>query len=90
MLGGLPWGLLLVGVGIAIVIALCRLPVMPCALGIYLPVKLNSTIFVGGILRFLADRYCPGLSSRGTLFSAGLIAGEGFCGILLAILVVLN
>ena len=90
MLGGLPWGLLLIGVGIATVFALCRLPVMPCALGIYLPIKLNSTILIGGLLRFFADRYCPGLSSRGTLFSAGLIAGEGFCGILLAILVVLN
>ena len=41
----LPWGLLLIGVGIAIIIALCRLPVMPCALGIYLPIK--------GISRFL-------------------------------------
>jgi putative OPT family oligopeptide transporter len=90
MLGGLPWGLLLIGVGIATVIALCRLPVMPCALGIYLPIKLNSTIFVGGLLRYFADRYCPKLASRGTLFSAGLIAGEGFCGILLALLIVLN
>ena len=90
MLGGLPWGLLLIGVGIAGVIALCRLPVMPCALGIYLPVKLNATIFIGGLLRYFAERHCPKLASRGTLFSAGLIAGEGFCGILLAILIVLN
>ena len=90
MLGGLPWGLLLIGVGIAAVIALCRLPVMPCALGIYLPIKLISTIFIGGLLRYFADRYCPKLASRGTLFSAGLIAGEGFCGILLAILAVMS
>ena len=60
------------------------------AIGIYLPVKLNATIFIGGLLRYFADRYCPKLASRGTLFSAGLIAGEGFCGILLAILVLLN
>lgn len=90
MLGGLPWGLLLIGVGIAAVIALCRLPVMPCALGIYLPIKLISTIFIGGLLRYFADRYCPKLASRGTLFSAGLIAGEGFCGILLAIITVMS
>lgn len=85
----LPWGLLLIGVGIAIIIALCRLPVMPCALGIYLPIKLNATIFLGGLLRYFVDRYSPKFSSRGTLFSAGLIAGEGLCGILLAILAIL-
>ena len=85
----LPWGLLLIGVGIAIIIALCRLPVMPCALGIYLPIKLNATIFLGGLLRYIVDRYCSRFSSRGTLFSAGLIAGEGLCGILLAILAIL-
>lgn len=85
----LPWSLLLIGVGIAIIIALCRLPVMPCALGIYLPIKLNATIFMGGLLRYLVDRYSPKFSSRGTLFSAGLIAGEGLCGILLAILAIL-
>jgi putative OPT family oligopeptide transporter len=88
VLGGLPWELLLIGVGIAVVIALFRLPVMPCALGIYLPIKLNATIFCGGLFRYFADRYFPGFSSRGTLFSAGLIAGEGFCGILLAIIIV--
>lgn len=87
--GTLPWGLLLIGAGIALVIALCRLPVMPCALGIYLPVKLNATIFAGGLLRYLTDRYRPQWTSRGTLFSAGLIAGEGLCGILLAVLAVL-
>jgi putative OPT family oligopeptide transporter len=90
MQGGLPWELLLIGVGIAIVMAIFRLPVMPCALGLYLPIKLNATILMGGLLRYWADRYCPRLASRGTLFSAGLIAGEGFCGILLAILIVLS
>jgi putative OPT family oligopeptide transporter len=90
MQGGLPWELLLIGVGIAIVMAIFRLPVMPCALGLYLPIKLNATILVGGLLRYAADRCCPRLASRGTLFSAGLIAGEGFCGILLAILIVLS
>ena len=87
--GTLPWGLLLIGVGIAIVIALCRLPVMPCALGIYLPINLNATIFAGGLLRCLTDRFRPAISPRITLLSAGLIAGESLCGILLAILAVL-
>lgn len=87
--GTLPWGLLFIGVGIAVVISLCRLPVMPCALGIYLPINLNATIFAGGLLRCLMDRFRPRISSRITLLSAGLIAGESLCGILLAILAVL-
>ena len=87
--GNLPWGLLGIGVGIAIVLALLRLPVMPCALGIYLPVRLNTTIFIGGMLRLLADRYFPSAVKPGTLFAAGLIAGEGVCGILLALWTVL-
>lgn len=87
--GTLPWELLFLGSGIALVIALFRVPVMPCALGIYLPVRLNATIFVGGMLRLLVGRLRPAAAERGTLFCAGLIAGEGLCGILLAVLAVL-
>ena len=87
--GTLPWGLLGIGVGIACVLALLRLPVMPCALGIYLPVRLNTTIFIGGMLRLLTDKYRPTSAEPGTLLSAGLIAGEGICGILLALVTVL-
>ena len=88
--GTLPWGLLGIGVGIACVLALLRLPVMPCALGIYLPVRLNTTIFVGGLLRLLADKCRPSSSEPCTLLSAGLIAGEGICGIILALLTVMK
>lgn len=88
--GTLPWGLLGIGVGIACMLALLRLPVMPCALGIYLPVRLNTTIFVGGLLRLLADKCRPSSSEPCTLLSAGLIAGEGICGIILALLTVMK
>ena len=84
--GTLPWGLLLIGVGIAAVLIVLRIPVMPFAIGIYLPIKMNTMIFLGGCLRQLADRRSSALSERGVLFSAGLIAGEGVCGIILAIL----
>ena len=85
--GTLPWGLLLIGVGIAAVLVVLRVPVMPFAIGIYLPIKMDAMIFLGGCLRHLADR--KGSSARsdgGVLFSAGLIAGEGVCGIVLAVL----
>ena len=91
MMGGeMSWGLLALGAGIATVLEICRVPVMACALGIYLPVRINSTIFIGGMLRLLSDAKRPHLSRPGTLFSAGLVAGEGLCGILLALLAVMG
>ena len=88
--GGLPWGFLAGGAGLAVVLALFRVPVMPVAIGLYLPVGLGVTMFVGGLLRLAVDRArggaAEGEGGMGTLFSAGLIAGEGLCGILLALL----
>lgn len=86
---GLPWNLLATGAGLAIVLALCRVPVMPVAIGIYLPIKLSVTIFLGGLLKAIVNHRRGQQASNedfGTLFSAGMIAGEGLCGILLAIL----
>ena len=84
--GTLPWGLLGIGVGIALVLIVCRVPVMPFAIGLYLPIRMNATILAGGLLRVLLDRRFAARSDGGVLLSAGLIAGEGICGILLAIL----
>ena len=89
---GLPWGLIAGGAVLAVVLTLFQVPVMPVAIGMYLPVGLGVTMFFGGLLRWVVDR-CRGASATGedpgTLLSAGLIAGEGLCGILLAILVLL-
>ena len=84
--GTLPWELLGLGCAVALVLILCRVPVMPFAIGLYLPIRMNATIFLGGLLRLLFDRKASTLSDRTILFSAGMIAGEGICGILLAIL----
>ena len=86
---GLPWGLIAGGAVLAVVLTLFQVPVMPVAIGMYLPVGLGVTMFFGGLLRWVVDR-CRGASATGedpgTLLSAGLIAGEGLCGILLAVL----
>ena len=87
--GSLPWDLLAIGAVLAVVLALCRVPVMPVAIGIYLSIQLSFTIFLGGGLRLLADKYRPSASEPCTLFSAGMIAGEGLAGILIALLAVL-
>ena len=84
--GTLPWGLMAIGVCIAAVLIVCRVPVMPFAIGLYLPIQMNATIFAGGMLRHFMDRRRASSVDGGVLLSAGMIAGEGLCGILLAIL----
>ena len=91
--GKLPWGLILIGVFIAIIVEILRLPVLPVAIGIYLPVQLNACIMVGGIIRLFFNRMKEGkrkdtVINKGILFSSGMIAGEGLVGIILAILAV--
>ena len=72
------------------VLALLRVPVMPVAIGMYLPVGLSVTMFAGGLVRWGMSRMrgegAAKVEETGTLFSAGLVAGEGLCGIILAIL----
>ena len=93
--GNLPWALILSGMCIAIAIELLKIPVLPFAIGVYLPIQLNACIMVGGILRLFFDRIKNDerreiAINRGILFSSGMIAGEGLVGIALALLVVLG
>lgn len=93
--GKLPWTLVFVGVFLALGLEILRVPVMPFAIGLYLPIYLNATIMIGGVVRGLMDmrkrvdeKTRERQSTDGTLFCAGMIAGEGLVGILLAILAV--
>ncbi len=92
--GNLPWNLVLVGVCIAVVIELIGIPVLPFAIGIYLPVQLNACVMIGGLLRLVFDKM-KGSKERkdeavnnGILFCSGMIAGEGIVGIILALLAI--
>lgn len=91
--GNLPWGLILIGVCLAVVVEIIGIPVLPFAIGVYLPVQLNACIMVGGLVRLVFDRMKDGekktgIINRGILFCSGMIAGEGLVGILLALLAV--
>ena len=95
--GNLPWGLVFVGVFLAICLEILRIPVMPFAIGLYLPIYLNATIMIGGIVRGLLDsrkgvdeKTKTAQATDGTLYCAGMIAGEGLVGILLAIFAVVG
>jgi uncharacterized oligopeptide transporter (OPT) family protein len=87
----LPWGLVLVGIFIAITLELCGIHSLSFAVGSYLPIATTAPIFVGGLVRWFVERKTGVVSdsdiSAGTLFSSGLIAGGSLAGILFAILV---
>ncbi len=92
MEGNLPWVLVFAGVGIAVVVEILGIPVLPFAVGLYLPIYLSTPMMVGGLVRLYfekrksdsreeKDRWI----NNGVLYCSGLIAGEGLVGILLAV-----
>ena len=102
--GQLPWTLIAIGGGIGVAIILIdewlrargssfRTPVLAVAVGIYLPLYISTTIFLGGWIAHLAARgrahpHGESLGGRGMLFAAGLVAGESLTGVILAIPIV--
>ncbi len=89
--GNLPWNLVFIGVFIAVAIELIGIPVLPFAIGVYLPVQLNACVMIGGVLRLITEKIGKKqgreeeVVNNGILFSSGMIAGEGLVGILLAV-----
>ncbi|QDV32554.1 OPT family oligopeptide transporter [Tautonia plasticadhaerens] len=87
----LPWGLVLIGVFIAVVLQLAGVPALPFAVGVYLPLAASAPIFVGGMARGLVDRLRGASpeesdSSPAVLMSSGYIAGGTITAILVTIL----
>lgn len=98
--GNLPWGLVFVGVFIAIVVEILQIPVLPFAVGLYLPIHLSTPMMAGGAVRWFYERKKASDAKeskakeegieRGVLYASGLIAGEGIVGILLAIFAIIK
>jgi len=87
----MPWSLVLLGVAIALVLELAGIPSLPFAVGVYLPLSASTPIFVGGLARWVVDRWLrrgqpESEMSPGVLLSSGLIAGGTICGIVVALL----
>jgi len=85
----LPWGLVLVGMGIAAVMELSGVRSLPFAVGAYLPLSVSSPIFLGGLVKMLVDKIKKSDESEsdigpGALLSSGLIAGGALTGIVIA------
>jgi OPT family oligopeptide transporter len=97
--GQMAWGLLIIGAAFGIALVLCgaRAPML-VAVGMYLPFDTSSAIFVGGMMKWMVDRFtarrtaeqASEVEEKGTLLASGLIAGEAILGILLAVAAVAN
>src|SRR3954449_11665681 len=101
----LPWGLVLLGVMISLVLEMSGIPSLAFAVGVYLPLSSSSPIFIGGMVRWLSDLYvrkkyrgmnltedqlvAEGDKSPGVLMASGYIAGGAIAGILIALILVL-
>ncbi|NLI16404.1 MAG: oligopeptide transporter, OPT family [candidate division Zixibacteria bacterium] len=86
----LPWGLVLIGVFLALVMELVGVSSLPFAVGLYLPLSSSSPIMAGGLIRALVDRKRKGTASEaefspGVLMSSGFISGGAIMGVLLAV-----
>lgn len=91
--GNLPWTLVWIGVFIAVVIEIFGIPVLPVAIGLYLPLRLSVPIMAGGLVRYVVTKRAVSAAPEseagsGILFCSGMIAGEGLVGILMAVLAV--
>ncbi|WP_408958762.1 OPT family oligopeptide transporter [Natrinema sp. 74] len=95
--GTAQWGMILIGAVFAFVLILMDIPVLPFAVGIYLPITLSTPIFLGGLLRGGIDKYvarkddeegtlAEHVTSRGRIVAAGLITGEAIMGIVIGAL----
>lgn len=97
MNGNLPWALVFAGVFIAVVVEILGIPVLPFAVGLYLPIHLSTPMIVGGLVRLYFENKKGEREDvrkrkveKGVLYSSGLIAGEGLVGILLAVFAIIK
>jgi putative OPT family oligopeptide transporter len=90
----LPWALVAIGVGIALVCEIARIPSLPFAVGVYLPVSTMTPIFVGGLIRLWMERSAADETAaadrreRGVLLGSGFVGGEGLLGVGIALVAV--
>lgn len=90
--GHIPYTLVIVGAIIGCLIALVRLPILPIAIGLYLPLSLSTAVFVGGLVSLVVAKRASSeeATGRGILAASGLIAGDACMGVLVAFLAVMG
>ncbi len=89
---GAPWLLYAIGAVIAIVLTLCKVPALPFALGMFIPLQLNLPLLVGGAVSWYVTTRSPqkavndARGEHGTLIASGFIAGGALMGVVSALL----
>lgn len=77
----------LIGMAVAVALYCVNFPVITLGLGVYLPFYMSATAFIGGVVRFLVDRFIPEFEreNKGTIIASGLLGGESIVGVVIAI-----
>lgn len=79
---GAPWMLYLAGAVLALILSQLSVPVLPFALGMFIPLPLNTPLLVGGLISwFVGEKH----QQKGTLIASGFIAGGALMGVVSAI-----
>ncbi len=94
--GNLRWDLVGIGAGISIIVMFFKIPPLPFAVGVYLPLYSMTPVFLGGLLRHMVDKkygadedQVEKSRDQGILLGSGFIAGEGLMGVVIAIIAVI-
>jgi len=89
----LPWAFIGIGIAIALLCEVFKIPSLPFAVGVYLPLKTTFAVFLGGMLKLwlekksASEEEATGRRERGILFGSGLVGGEGLLGVGIAAVV---
>jgi putative OPT family oligopeptide transporter len=88
MAGDIPFTLVFVGIVIGLLLRLLSIPILPVALGVYLPLSLSTPVFIGGLVATYVrhKNRNPDIYQRGVLASSGLVAGDACTGVVIALL----
>jgi putative OPT family oligopeptide transporter len=90
--GNIPLNFVLIGSMIGLLLALVNLPILPIAIGLYLPLSLSTGIMAGALITAIVKKWQknPLAQERGLLAASGLVAGDACTGVFIAFLIVMN
>lgn len=91
--GNLRWDLVGIGAVFAVIVVLFKIPPLPFAVGMYLPLYTMTPVFIGGLIRYIVEKKYKVENEekgkdQGILLGSGLIAGEGLMGVVIAVIAV--
>jgi len=94
--GNLRWDLVGIGAAFSVLVIFFKIPPLPFAVGMYLPLYTMTPVFIGGMLRYFIEKKYGGDKNKvergkdqGILLGSGFIAGEGLMGVVVAVIAVI-